>query len=423
MISTGLPAENTPENIAQREPTSQEMQFITPDEAKRRWGGNITHGERNRISTVEGNTLLVNEPKQFLDHYYHFVAELLFGARAFLYGAFNPSSTAFVSSPFHADQSLPSFNMRPSKYEPPSFTRLMLLHASSEEWRDKPGFNAYFLRAIFPSLALESAEDWADLVASTVPTPDGTSTKAWHFPVALLADRSAAHRGEACGSRTQRIAAEPWELMLRLGAIDSAGHWWSHVRESITRFATGKVPLKESITDDTSGRPPQLPLPETVVITYINRQGVRRHLDEANHEALVAALQGMVNRKRDEEGKVWELNIVQAETITKDEQISIASRSTILLGVHGNGLTHLVLMQSSRLSAVIEIFYPGGFARDYEWTARALGMRHFSVWNDTYFTHPNEPPLGYPEGFQGTSIPVHGPAVAKLIEDRLDGRL
>jgi len=95
-------------------------------------------------------------------------------------------------------------------------------------------------------------------------------------------------------------------------------------------------------------------------------------------------------------------------------------------------------MQPSRLSAVIEIFYPGGFARDYEWTTRALGMRHFSVWNDTwvpsflsirrlnpsrYFTHPNEPPLGYPEGFQGSSIPVHGPAVAILIEDWLDGRL
>jgi hypothetical protein len=57
MISTSLPAENTPENIAQREPTSQEMQFITQDEAQRRWGGNITHGERNRILTVQGNTV------------------------------------------------------------------------------------------------------------------------------------------------------------------------------------------------------------------------------------------------------------------------------------------------------------------------------------------------------------------------------
>lgn len=41
----------------------------------------------------------------------------------------------------------------------------------------------------------------------------------------------------------------------------------------------------------------------------------------------------------------------------------------------------------------------------------------------SYFTHPDTPGVNYPEGFQGTSIPVYGPAVAKLIEDRLDGKL
>ena len=29
----------------------------------------------------------------------------------------------------------------------------------------------------------------------------------------------------------------------------------------------------------------------------------------------------------------------------------------------------------------------------------------------------------YPEGFHGVQIPVHGPLVAKLIEDRADGLL
>ena len=41
-------------------------------------------------------------------------------------------------------------------------------------------------------------------------------------------------------------------------------------------------------------------------------------------------------------------------------------------------------MNPNRYSTVIEIFYPGGFAHDYEWTTRALGMTHFAVWNDTY---------------------------------------
>lgn len=101
-------------------------------------------------------------------------------------------------------------------------------------------------------------------------------------------------------------------------------------------------------------------------------------------------------------------------------------------------------MPPTRVSAVIEIFIPGGFAHDYHWTSRALGMPHFGVWNDTsvlfvpiivdyvtdifgdhssYFTHPNEPTVDYPEGFQGNYIPVYGPTVAKIIEDRIDGKI
>jgi hypothetical protein len=33
------------------------------------------------------------------------------------------------------------------------------------------------------------------------------------------------------------------------------------------------------------------------------------------------------------------------------------------------------------------------------------------------------PQVDYPEGFQGTEIPVFGPAVAKLIEDRVAGQV
>ena len=39
ITSTGLPAENTPENIAARIPTSDDMAIITPEEARDMWGG------------------------------------------------------------------------------------------------------------------------------------------------------------------------------------------------------------------------------------------------------------------------------------------------------------------------------------------------------------------------------------------------
>jgi hypothetical protein len=94
---------------------------------------------------------------------------------------------------------------------------------------------------------------------------------------------------------------------------------------------------------------------------------------------------------------------------------------------------------------VIELFTPEGFAHDYEWTTRSLGMKHIAIWNDTcvfYFSvagdtladrmlipkcssrsHPEVTNPNYPEGFQGEQIPVHGPYVAELIEDRADGFL
>ena len=43
--------------------------------------------------------------------------------------------------------------------------------------------------------------------------------RAWHFPVAHLAHRNAAHRGVMCGSRTQRTAAEAWDYMRGRGML------------------------------------------------------------------------------------------------------------------------------------------------------------------------------------------------------------
>lgn len=56
MTSTGLAAETTPENIAAREPTQWNMDFLTPAEASERWGASP---EERRITTVEGNTVRV----------------------------------------------------------------------------------------------------------------------------------------------------------------------------------------------------------------------------------------------------------------------------------------------------------------------------------------------------------------------------
>lgn len=107
-----------------------------------------------------------------------------------------------------------------------------------------------------------------------------------------------------------------------------------------------------------------------------------------------------------------------------------------MCGIHGNGLTHLLWMNPQNFhSTVIEFFFPGGFAPDYEFTSRALGIRHYGIWDDTHFTYPDIPQIAYPEGFQGNEIPLSksirhrgigdiadspdGKVVADLIVERL----
>lgn len=64
MISNPLEALNTPENIAAREPSDSNICWLSPETAKSWWGGNVKFGERNRVWSVEGGTLLNNDPPQ-----------------------------------------------------------------------------------------------------------------------------------------------------------------------------------------------------------------------------------------------------------------------------------------------------------------------------------------------------------------------
>ena len=70
------------------------------------------------------------------------------------------------------------------------------------------------------------------------------------------------------------------------------------------------------------------------------------------------------------------------EDIDKAEQVQLLSKATILLGVHGTGLSGQLWLNPSPRTTVIEIYYPGGFLYDYEYTARSLGHKHYGVWND-----------------------------------------
>jgi hypothetical protein len=366
------------------------MSFITLDDANDLW--------RSKVWGVEGVSWVFNDPPQFLTHYYHMVAETFLGMWNFYAGVMDPHITD------HGETTM----RMPS--------RAVFLRCTPDEWRDSSKFNGYFFRAAFPSINIETSRDWDDRIFMT---RDGNS--AFLFESVLFSDRSASFRGDNCG-KNHRIASEAYEYVRGR----ASKWWWEPVRRAVLTFAGvpesvldlairfPKLPPPVSTSSPTANQPPR---DQPIIITYINRQGGRRRLTNQDHEGLVAALTDLANRRG------WQFNNVQAEKLSKEEQLQIVAKTTVLIGVHGNGLTHLIMMPPTEISTVIEIFYPGGFSHDYEWTTRAMGMKHFAVWNDTWASYPNTPRVDYPEGFQGDSIPVHGPAMAKLIEDRIEGRL
>jgi len=265
-----------------------------------------------------------------------------------------------------------------------------------------------FFYSSFPSITIEVQENWEDRIFMT-----RKGDKAWVFERVLLTDRSAAFRGDSCGGQTQRTASEAYEAV----RDKASKYWWEPIRRSVLQFAG----VGQEILDLAINYPAQGDVQASKrkpVITYISRQsGSRRKLIDNDHQSLVIAVERLAARRG------WEFNVVDAGSLEQEEQLRLAARTTVMLGVHGNGLTHLLLMAPTPVSTVIEMFYPGGFAHDYEWTTRALNMKHFAVWNDTWHSFPTEPHVDYPEGFQGDTIPVHGDSVARLIEQRLDGIL
>ncbi|THH05519.1 hypothetical protein EW145_g4737 [Phellinidium pouzarii] len=347
ITSSGYDIFNEPEEIRKRLPSDKDIRVVTPAEAQRIFN---THS----ASHIDGASFLVTDPKQFITHYYHFSAELLFGLwRA--YTALDPFITP------DGRTALP----------PPR--RFIFRHVGAEDWRDYAAMNQWVVRGAFPGIGLEFSEDWTDRGAMHVP---------FVLDRVVLADRSASYEGDPFKG-SWRSASNAFDLR-------GSPHWWVPLRKSVLEFS-GLA--REWITGPTTSAQAEN---EKYVITYVSRQEWgRRMLKEKDHEKLVEELYKL----RDKYG--YEVNI-------------------IMMGIHGNGLTSLLWMRPTRRSTVIEFFFPKGFAYDYEFTTRALGMTHYGVWNDKLFTQPNVPhQQAYPEGFQGNEIPLDGAVVARLVHQRL----
>ncbi|EKM56858.1 uncharacterized protein PHACADRAFT_254213 [Phanerochaete carnosa HHB-10118-sp] len=358
IISSGIYLTTGTADEAKRLPTDKDMRIIDTDEARGLLG---TQAER-----LDGITWVANDPKQFITHYYHWSAELIFG--------------------FWRTHSSLDPNIPPSgETDLPAPRRMLMTRIDAANWRDYAAMNQWVLFNAFPSITMEFMDDWNERA---------NSGHTYVLDRSILADRAAAIHGHIF-LRTQRTAGNAF-------ALPGSVNWWQPVRNHVV----GAAGLTEDVLQKYGERTP--------VITYISRQGWgRRMLIQEHHERLVEELYKL----RDFHG--YEVNVVSMDKLSRAEQMVLAGRTTIMMGVHGNGLTSLLWMRPTPRSTVMEFFYPGGFAHDYEYTTRALGMVHYGFWGDRAFTRPDVPPVAYPEGFQGNEIPIDGELVARICVERL----
>jgi len=361
IFSKGIYILPGPQNEPLRLPTDEDIRIISSTLAKELFGSGI--------QTIDGNTFLANDPVQFITHYFHWSAEIWYG---------------FWRTYSSLDRSITP----EGKTVLPPLSRVVFTHLSNQQWQDYAHMNEWVFRSSFPSATMEFIDDWRDRAEMG---------KAFVYERVVVADRSAAMLSESF-IRFQRSAASAF-------MIPSSPNWWSPIRNNVVGFTGLDLSVGNSVGIATN---------DTPVITYISRQSWgRRMLKPADHEKLVQELYKL----RDKYG--YEVNVVNPEKMSRVEQLQLAARTTIMMGVHGNGLTSLVWMKPTPRSTVIEFFFPDGFAHDYEYTTRALGMTHYGFWGSHYFTSPRFPPRKYPDGFQGNEIPIDGVVVARLCLDRL----
>jgi hypothetical protein len=112
------------------------------------------------------------------------------------------------------------------------------------------------------------------------------------------------------------------------------------------------------------------PKTDKIVVGYVDRQNTKRTMPESEHEWLVGFLTNH---------PMIDFLHLHMEDYTSLEQIRIASKCHVLIGVHGNGLSHVLWMQPERY--VVEIFWQFSFQFDYMTASQLMRHNYMALFN------------------------------------------
>ncbi|RXK39808.1 hypothetical protein M231_02863 [Tremella mesenterica] len=269
-------------------------------------------------------------------------------------------------------------------------TRLMF-RTAPDDWRDRTGLTPWFQQAVLPSTSVEERTIFEDRSSSSL---------TFIYDRMVIVDRWAAHRH---GQETKWWNKATADLPL----LPVAKNWMSPLRNAMKNLV---IADGCDMSRKWSDRP---------VVTYINRQMTGRRLTEEDAEGLLRSMNRLA-----QEG-VIEFTDAKMETMSRTEQFCLALRTDIMIGVHGNGLTHQLWMKPD--SGVLEFMMGPGFARDYALVAELMGHEYYAIHDDHVF-----PPdqwrredgwaVDQGPGFHGSNVRVNGEFIAEMVRDMAAAR-
>lgn len=308
----------------------------------------------------EGTTLLIHEVSTLehkwtgLYHYYHFVAEDLLGGL-----------TALASVPVRTGRALST-----------SANGVVIPWQSG--WKDVWGMNEMVLRGMFDNHIVDT-DHWHRLIKGD----------RWvYFARVAVVDRWASHE--------YNVDADVWNKM----ALPIFQH--PHIPDFFT-------PPRERLLEHYNIRKTE---PSVSKVIYIDRQASDRRMSDQNHEELLQMLVDL-----DCSGVLTFEHLV-LEDMEPIEQVRAVADASVMIGIHGNGLTHQLWMSTK--STLIELFPTKSFLRDYQAVATVLGHNYWAVQNDTVFTDEDMHRYAQDETGErlhdGTVVQLHVPFIRDLVE-------
>lgn len=231
-----------------------------------------------------------------------------------------------------------------------------------EGWQGANQVNYHLVRALFPHAKIQT---WKDFL-------EDYPNETLHFERVLTSDRA-----------MEKYKKEPYYTARLLG-----GHFTHFTKPSLDHLASSVWEYCGAKRNPSHRKQ----------ITFVKREHSRRLTADCQQQ-LLSRIQALPQ---------FLLKIVDLAALSFKEQVQLIANTDILLGVHGNGLSHALFLPEG--GSLIEIFPPSSFRVEYRILTQARKLNYFG-WM---------PPIGWLTDANAEKLGSYGEVWVEELETDVD---